>query len=409
MGLLSNKTAMFLLVILLTSATLFITPTQARAKADFDDDDGWDSSWEENEETDNSGNGGNVNTNADPKTVNAVPQEDHSHHHLLGASVLGSGPEAPKQFSEGVQNSNQAAFNESCSPTGKKCFNPDNLICSTTDGAGRCVCREGYVYVREMESCWVIPRSDQDPCGHDIQCHEGKWGRISRCNKGPGRCECYDYSSNGRTPTKLVDGVCYIQKDVGALCNTNEECNGPIPGEAYCLPGDHSSSGGQNFNGSCQCRDTHWWHNPLKECVLLATKPGDTCKVTEQCRKSSLGDNSRCETASATCKCGPPRANEEDVPEAVYYEQLKKCFLKKEYNDTCLEVDECRASLGPDVECSTTEDSPEEMICHCPRGKVCRNSAFSVGPTSGTWIISVAVIGVTLGMNGVRVGLTSRG
>ncbi|CAL8093525.1 unnamed protein product [Orchesella dallaii] len=351
----------------------------------------------------------------EPKSVES--KDGHSYyfnyqHYIDG--LYNIGPKVPKQFAEGTEGTNQAVFNENCSPT-VKCHNPDNLVCSSPDGTGNCVCKEGYVYVHQAETCLVIPKSDQDPCAHDIQCHEGKWGKVSRCNKDA-RCECYDYLSYGSQETVLVDGVCYIKKSVGAPCSTNEECN-PIPGEAYCKPGDRYLVGGiqctiingeiQCLGGTCQCKDTHLWFKPLSECLLLASKPGDACKVNEQCMMY-LGRYSRCDTSSGTCKCGPPRSNEADIPDSFFYEPLQKCFVKKTYNSPCEEKDECVASLGPDVLCGKSEDYPETNTCHCPSGRVCRNqnNAFRVVPSSDSWTISVAGVGMKLAMNGVGVGLT---
>ncbi|CAL8093521.1 unnamed protein product [Orchesella dallaii] len=431
MGTFSNKKSTLLLVILLTSAALLINPTQASAKADFyDSDEDWvswytEEDWTTSEGDEDTHSDSGIGGNVEPKSVGTQDSQFYhsNHQHIIHtAGVFNSSPEVP----------NQAVFNENCSPT-VKCHNPDNLVCSATDGTGKCVCKEGYVYLRHTESCSVIPKLDQEICKYDIQCHERNWGKISRCSKVSMRCECYDYLSNGRQDTGLVEGVCYIKKSVGAPCNTSDECHGHIRGETYCKPGDRYSAGGihctiingeiQCSGGTCQCKDTHLWFKPLSQCLLWTTKPGSACKVNEHCMMF-LGRYSRCDTSSGTCKCGPPRSNEADIPESVFYEPLRKCFLKKAYNDTCEENYECIASLGPDVTCGKTEDSPEMNTCHCSGGRVCgsrrverphielgggNNNIFKVVPSSGSWIISDAVIGImTLAMNGIGMGWASR-
>jgi len=202
-----------------------------------------------------------------------------------------------------------------------------------------------------------------------------------------------------------VDGVCYVHKSPGDLCNSHEECDRPIKGSAYCQSGNYTGGGGnKNFTGSCQCRDTHVWYFPMKECLVRSTKLNDPCVVSQQCREGSLGSLSRCNNETAKCECygGPDNSTE-----VVYYNTpaLKKCFLRKQYNDTCEENLECRASLGPDVVCDVTDDSPHEKVCHCPKGKVCRSSGVSTilggnSPYTMGVACTAAVIGMTISLNG---------
>jgi hypothetical protein len=135
-----------------------------------------------------------------------------------------------------------------------------------------------------------------------------------------------------------------------------------------------------------------------ESCLKLSTKIDDPCIITEQCKTGSLGRYSRCSPENATCECYSSHPN---ATEVVYYERLQKCFRRKEYNETCENADECRASLGPDVECGPTEEFPNESVCYCPKGKVCRSSAFSTifAAPSYTTTLGIAFTAAAIGVS----------
>ncbi len=374
----------------LVFSALFVTPSQARAKTGIFEDDKND--WDEDDFF-----------SSKEKQVEASPQQqtrsgdhDHSHHEpppVLSAGPLGSPQNWNTGSGGGSQMGNFAGHNESCTPTGKSCVLENKQECSATDGTGRCICIANYIYVRRTETCWPIIKAEEETCAHDIQCQAGKWGQHSRCSERTAKCECFDHTTGGKREMVLVEGGCFIKKTLGDLCNTHEECDKTIRGDAYCKLGDHHSSGGQNYNGSCQCRDTHMWWRPLNACLRLATKLKDDCKITEQCKKGSLGGLSEC-TQDAKCECLESH-NDKDV---VYYGTLAKCFERREYNETCTNEDECKASLGPDVKCDVTEEYPDERVCHCPKGITCRNSGIihASSAYSMALCVGVAVIGRSL-------------
>jgi len=117
-----------------------------------------------------------------------------------------------------------------------------------------------------------------------------------------------------------------------------------------------------------------------------------------------------CIGQTSTCEC----RIEGNSTEAVYYKAQNKCYPKKAYNETCEVDDDCRASLGPDVLCGTTEEYPGEKVCHCPKGNVCKSSGFSnILGASSPYTMGVActaaVIGMTISMNGLGGGVEMGG
>lgn len=320
-------------------------------------------------------------------SVDHSGHEDHSGHQPVQVHshlVEQGAPAGYIKNSMGGQGGNNAGYGENCGPTGKTCWQEAQLYCNATDGTGKCDCTQGHVYVGQTETCWVIPASEHVSCGHNIQCQKGIWGIHSWCSKTIAKCECHDNSFPHKRPTKPINGVCYIEKKVGDLCDVDDECR-TVNGGAYCQPGDYMGAGGGRFKGSCQCREGRLSWPQLNACLAYASKPGDSCRITEQCTKGSLGDYSRC-TESQGCQCYYENRNNTEVP-TVYYKEQEKCFIKKAYNDTCRSADECKASLGPDVECGLVEESSSteqsinarpRTVCHCPKGKVCRNSGFSI-------------------------------
>lgn len=376
------RTTWGLLLVLTISTSFLVKSTQARA-------DGWGWSEEESEEEKDDG----YQSRSIAGVSDSDDYQDHSNHSdndgdkFVGAGIL-SGPGDGKQGAGGVQGSNFAVHGEACSPTGKSCLNTGNLRCSD----GRCICTDGHVYVRATEFCDTIPKSSQDTCRHDIQCHAGSWGNHSRCSKKEGKCECYDYHHNGRRETVRIGGVCYINKTLGDLCHFHEDCDKPMKGGSYCQFGDYESLG-MKYNGSCQCKEGYIWHNPLKRCVEVASKEGDSCFVTVQCKNGTLGPLSRCSEMSAKCECWDWANN---APGA-YHDELRRCFLRKEYNESCSSKEECQASLGRGVECGPRDEVAYDVnVCYCPKGAKCKASNVLV---SFSLTILLIVVGLATSFN----------
>jgi hypothetical protein len=189
---------------------------------------------------------------------------------------------------------------------------------------------------------------------------------------------------SGKREMVMVKGVCVIKRNLGDPCSEKSECDS-ILGEVICDLPDASANPGYATK-QCRCAKGYFWVNLLDECMKIATEGlASDCKSDEQCALGTLGEMSRCSREVKKCECynslNPGKEN------VVFYKPRGKCFGKKDWNDTCREDDECRASISSKAECLSSPDIVGENTCQCPAGKVCPrdvddgDSAFVVGNT----------------------------
>jgi len=290
----------------------------------------------------------------------------------------------------GATGTNVSGHNETCtSSSGRVCNTERNLVCSANSV---CLCKEGFTYVPQQERCMNADIRGVDinfQCQYDQQCQDGKRGKLSRCSGG--KCECYDHQSSGRKETKRVDGVCYLIRTHGDVCETHHECNATIAGEASCNLPTNGSSTEYRY---CQCDATHVWDTLIKECLLIpkADKAlNHVCKSKLQCVLSSLGNYSTCHREDAKCVCNNPAT---PGPEhVVHYQNI--CFPRRNLNDTCTTDQECHASLGKWSFCGEHDAYIMEKVCQCPPGKVCKGGAsglLAMGPVATIFLVVASVV-----------------
>jgi hypothetical protein len=299
----------------------------------------------------------------------------------------------PQQPSGAVFGGNIAPYNESCAYM--TCNGAANMECS----AGKiCTCIANYVYIRSQERCYPIAVGEMD-CEFNDQCHAARWGKLSRCSRTEGKCECYDIETSGKREITNVKGVCMVKKNIEDICTESAECQATIKGEVTCDYPDSSVNPGREAR-ICRCANNYIWNNLLDECVKIATDGlASTCKSDIQCQVGSLGDMSRCSADTKLCEChDPAKPGNQNV---VFYKPRTKCFAKKDFNDTCREHDECKASISSQAECLVTqnEDGVKQETCQCPEGKTCPrdvdnpDSSFVVG---GSGFFTVVAFAITL-------------
>lgn len=251
-----------------------------------------------------------------------------------------SGAESFSFFSIGSalkEKSEAAGHKQNCNLTYKySCGDKSTkLVCSPkwNNGTGQCICESGQVYEDSTQKCWpTIGRNSNQKCYHDVQCIAGDWGSNSRCNEG--KCECFHLETDGNTEMVLEDGGCRVKR---------------------------------------LCEEKFIFASKLQKCLPVASKYGDDCEIDKQCQMGALGNLSRCfiENGESVgyCECYSESGR------TAYYPYPSKCYMRKQYNDSCTDHNECRASLGRRVKCDFQLDSENynKLTCYCPTGIVCRS------------------------------------
>ncbi|CAL8144393.1 unnamed protein product [Orchesella dallaii] len=308
------------------------------------------------------------------------------------------------------------SYNEDCTGANVKCSDAEGLICA--EDLGKCECSRGMVY--HSGQCQIAPEATQEnslenedeleieltikeeneettpttvssdnsnKLQGDIHIHtnlddEGEevhekqarsgieipvnlcenkdcsetLGKYSTCDENTGECICKDVEKDSR-PTRIVDGKCLINRGINDECETHEECNATIVGNAWC----HLESTTKRF---CQCEMFHYFDENIGECLGLARIGAlSPCKEDLQCTGSTevgigLGPNSRCSKETNTCECKLGPNNQK----GFLHENL--CVYEMKMGDPCTLDRECEITMpDKDVICSN-----ETNKCTCRPG-----------------------------------------
>jgi len=197
---------------------------------------------------------------------------------------------------------------------------------------------------------WVEDDGDWDPesiaCKEDRDCFSSSMGQFSRCGSD-GTCACFDTTGQGRL-TLLINGTCYVWKELGSDCSVREECTAFISGPAWC----HIDY--ERDTKFCTCTGSGVQLNS-SACVSLVVEEGVPCILDAQCNaKAALGPMAICGRESNTCECGAGGRMVDQF-----------CVQERDLGESCVIDQECQARNGIAATCNP------DGVCACVAGRFC--------------------------------------
>lgn len=172
-------------------------------------------------------------------------------------------------------------------------------------------CSQGnpdYLWDEKLKECLEIA-GPSDPlaftCKSHVQCTKSPLGELSWCSPETRRCECYDGDTDGRNPTVVYHGQCYVRKNLGEFCSDHVSCQAGIHPAAACA----NTPEFLPHEKVCICPEG-------QTCKTL----GDPCKSNRDCQMG-LGEDAECVMKVGEFQCDCKQGKVCDV---MYVEEINK-------------------------------------------------------------------------------------
>lgn len=178
----------------------------------------------------------------------------------------------------------------------------NNSACNTI--LSQCQCNKGYVFSMDKTQCLPVAQSLSFPCTEDKQCLA--FQANTTCQQH--QCICV-------TGYHAIDNVCWKMAPYGSACKAYEECN-HING-AFCTD-----------RKVCGCKEGTMIDNTQTNCVPIAEKFGDHCRMDKDC--SDMIKNSTCIDATCQCKMG-----------SHFVKEVVACIVDRDIDEPCKHDYDC--------------------------------------------------------------------